>query len=187
MAYYIGQFFGLMTTVCSLILPFLKKKWQFLVTNIAINTFVILNMALIGQFGSAIFLCLVAISQSTLALFRTKHDGTVGVPEAVIFTCLYVGCGLFGIVTAPGFEWVLSYRNLLELLPIMGALCQMICVFVRDEQTTRKWVLCNGLFWMTYSAAVGSSVFFNDLLTVISTATALYKYRRKKPEHTSAS
>ena len=181
MSYLIGQFFGLMTTVCSLILPFLKKKWQFLLVNISINVLVILNMALIGQFGSAIFLCLVAIAQSTLALFRTKHNGVVSIPEAIIFTVLYVGGGLFGIVTAPGFEWVVNYRNLLELLPIMGALCQMICVFVRDEQTTRKWVLCNALFWMAYSAAVGSSVFFNDLLTAISTVTALYKYR-KQPE-----
>ena len=180
MAYYIGQFLGLMTTVCSLILPFLKKKWQFLLVNIAINLFVILNMALIGQFGSAIFLCLVAIAQSTLALFRTKNDTSVSVPEAIIFTILYVGCGLFGIVTAPGFVLAVNYTNLLELLPIMGALCQMICVFVRDEQTTRKWVLANAVFWMTYSAAVGSSVFFNDLLTAISTVIALYKYRKNK-------
>ena len=53
--------------------------------------------------------------------------------------------------------------------------------FVRDEQATRKWILCNALFWVVYSAAVGSSVFFNDLLAVISTSTALYKYRRKTP------
>jgi hypothetical protein len=32
-----------------------------------------------------------------------------------------------------------------------------------------------------YSAAVGSSVVFNDILAVISTSSALYKYRKKKP------
>ena len=184
MGYIIGQIFGLMTTACSLILPFLKKKWQFLCVNIAINTLVILNMALIGQFGSAIFLCLVAIGQSSLALLRLKSDKPVGTLEAILFTFLYVGFGLLGIITAPGFVWGVSKENLLELLPIMGALSQMICVFVRDEQTTRKWVLCNCIFWMIYSASVGSSVFFNDLLTAFSTASALYKYR-KKPEKTA--
>ena len=86
MAYYIGQFFGLLTIVCSLIMPFLKKKWQLLWANIAINLLVILNMALIGQFGSAIFLCLVAIVQSAIALPRTKTGKEPGTPETVLFT-----------------------------------------------------------------------------------------------------
>ena len=179
MAYYIGQFFGLLTIVCSLIMPFLKKKWQLLWANIAINALVILNMALIGQFGSAIFLCLVAIVQSAIALPRTKTGKEPGTPETVLFTVLYVSFGFLGIVTAPNFVWAMNYRNLLELLPILGALSQMISVFVRDEQDTRKWLLCNAVFWVIYSAAVGSSVVFNDILAVISTSTALYKYRKR--------
>ena len=43
MAYYIGQSCGLLTILCSLIMPFLKKKWQLLWANIAINILVILN------------------------------------------------------------------------------------------------------------------------------------------------
>lgn len=179
MAYYIGQFFGLLTIVCSLIMPFLKKKWQLLWANIAINLLVILNMALIGQFGSAIFLCLVAIVQSVIALPRTKTGKEPGTPETVLFTVLYVSFGFLGIVTAPNFVWAMNYRNLLELLPILGALSQMISVFVQDEQDTRKWLLCNAVFWVIYSAAVGSSVVFNDILAVISTSTALYKYRKR--------
>lgn len=180
MAYYIGQFFGLLTIVCSLIMPFLKKKWQLLWANIAINALVILNMALIGQFGSAIFLCLVAIVQSAIALPRTRTDKEPGTRETILFTVLYVGFGFMGIVTAPNFVWAINYRNLLELLPILGALSQMISVFVRDEQQVRKWLLCNALFWVIYSAAVGSSVVFNDILAVISTSMALWKYRKKK-------
>ena len=179
MAYYIGQFFGLLTIVCSVIMPFLKKKWQLLWANIAINMLVILNMALIGQFGSAIFLCLVAIVQSGIALPRTRTGKEPGTPETVLFTFMYLGFGLMGVITAPDFVWAINYRNLLELLPIFGALSQMISVFVRDEQTTRKWLLCNALFWVVYSAAVGSSVVFNDTLAVISTSSALYKYRKK--------
>ena len=180
MAYLVGQFFGLMTTVCSLIMPFLKKKWQLLWANIAINALVILNLTLIGQFGSAVFLCLVAIVQSVIALFRTKRDAAPGTRETVAFAVLYVGFGFLGIITAPDFIWAVNYQNLLELLPILGALSQMISVFVRDEQDTRKWLLCNALFWVVYSAAVGSSVVINDLLAVISTSSALYKYRKKK-------
>ena len=179
MAYIIGQFFGLMTIVCSLVMPFLKRKWQLLCANMAINLLTILNLTLIGQFGSAIFLCLVAIVQSAIALPRAEKRAEPGKAETILFTVLYVGFGSFGILTAPGFVPAVNFRNLLELLPIMGALAQMISVFVPDEQNTRKWLLCNAVVWLVYSASVGSSVVFNDLLAVISTSTALYRYRKK--------
>ena len=180
MAYYIGQFCGLLTIVCSVTMPFLKKKWQLLWANIAINALVILNMALIGQFGSAIALCLVAIAQSAIALPRAGTGREPSATETVVFTFLYLGFGFLGIITAPNFIWPINSRNLLELLPILGALSQMISVFVPDEQNTRTWLLCNALFWVIYSAAVGSAVVVNDLLAVISTSSAIYKYRKKK-------
>ena len=180
MGYIIGQIFGLLTIVCSLIMPFLKKKWQLLAANITINALVILNLVLIGQFGSGAFLCMVAIVQSVVALGRTGQDQNPGTPETVVFTIAYIFFGILGIVTAPGFVPAVNCENLLELLPILGALALMVSVFVRDEQETRKWLLCNAVFWVIYSSAVGSSVVFNDILAVISTSAALYKYRRKK-------
>ena len=184
MSYLLGQFFGLLTPVCSIITPFLKKKWQLLAANVLINVLVILNLVLIGQFGSGSYLCFVAIVQSIMALFRTKKGESVGIVEGIIFTLLYVGFGIFGIVTAPDFIPAVNYKNMLELLPILGALAQMVSVFVRDEQATRKWLLWNTVFWMIYAAAVGSSVFVNDFLAFISISSAQYKYR-KKPEHTT--
>ena len=81
MAYYIGQAFGLMTTACALIMPFMKKKWQLLCANILLNGLVILNLVLIGQLGSACYLCLVAIIQSVLALLRIKNEKPVSTTE----------------------------------------------------------------------------------------------------------
>jgi len=121
MAYIIGQAFGLLTIACSLVMPFLKRKWQLLCANMAINLLTILNLSLIGQFGSANFLCLVAIVQSAIALPRAEKRGEPGRTETALFTVLYVGFGFFGIFSAPGFVPELNYRNLLELLPIMGA------------------------------------------------------------------
>ena len=179
MAYYIGQFCGLLTILCSVTMPFLKKKWQLLLANIAINGLVILNMALIGQFGSAAFLCLVAVVQSIVSIGHSTKGTKVSTPEAILFTILYVGAGVIGILTAPGFVWALNTQNLLELMPIIGALLLMISVFSPDEQTTRKWLLGNAIIWTVYTAIVGSTAFFTDLVCVISTSTALYKYRKK--------
>ena len=180
MSYLIGQIFGLCSTVCTIILPFLKKKWQLLAANILVNLLICLNMLLIGQFGSAAFLCLVAVVQSIVSIGHSTKGTKVSTAEAILFTVLYVGAGAIGIITAPGFVWELNRQNLIELMPIIGALLLMISVFSPDEQTTRKWLLGNALIWTAYTAIVGSTAFFTDLICVITTSTALYKYRKRK-------
>lgn len=179
MGYTIGQICGLVSTVCTVILPFFRKKWQILILNIAINLLVATNMILIGQIGSAIFLCMVAVVQSIVSMYHDCKGTPVSLAEKILFLILYVGFGIFGIVTAPGFVLELSFQNALELLPIVGALMLMFSVFSKDAQTLRKFLLANAISWTVYSGAVGSTVFFTDLTSVISTAAALYKYRKK--------
>lgn len=179
MAYIIGQIFGLMSTVCTIILPFFKKKWQILVLNIGVNLLVAGNMVLIGQIGSAIFLCLVAVVQSIVSMVHDTKGTPVSLGEKVLFLLLYVGFGIFGIVTAPGFVPELSWENLLELMPIVGALMLFFSVFSKDEQTLRKFLLANATIWTLYTAIIGSTVFFTDLAAAISTIAALYKYRKQ--------
>ena len=179
MTYLIGQAMGLASTVCTIILPFFKKKWQILALNIAVNLLLTLNFLLIGQFGSAMFLCLVAVVQSGISIVHNVKNTKVSLAETILFTILYVGFGVFGILTAPGFVPELNFTNLLEILPIIGALMLMISVFAPDEQTTRKFLLANALIWTIYTAIVGSTAFFTDLVAAISTASALWKYRKK--------
>ena len=179
MGYIIGQIFGILSTVCTIILPFFKKKWQILVLNIGVNLLVAGNMVLIGQIGSAIFLCLVAVVQSIVSMIHDTRGTPVSLGEKVLFLLLYVGFGIFGIVTAPGFVPELSWENLLELMPIVGALMLFFSVFSKDEQTRRKFLLANATTWIVYTAIIGSTVFFTDLAAAISTIAALYKYRKQ--------
>lgn len=180
MNYYIGQALGLLSTVCTIILPFFKKKWQILTLNICVNLLLTLNFLLIGQFGSAAFLCMVAVIQSIVSIGHSRKGTPVSIWESVLFGALYVGFGFFGILTAPDFVPALNFKNLLELLPIFGALMLMVSVFAPDEQTTRKWLLANALTWTVYTAIVGSTAFFTDLVAAVSTASALYKYRKRE-------
>ena len=99
--------------------------------------------------------------------------------EKMLFLVLYVGFGFFGIVTAPGFVCEINATNLLELMPIAGALMLMFSVFSKSEQTMRKFLLVNATIWTIYTAIVGSTAFFTDLVCMISTASALIKYRKK--------
>ena len=179
MSYIIGQALGLLSTVCTIILPFFRKKWQILTLNIMVNLLIALNFILIGQFGSAAFLCMVAVVQSIVSINHSRKGTKVTLWETLLFTALYVGFGLFGIVSAPDFVPALNFTNLLELMPIAGALMLMVSVFAPDEQTTRKWLLANAITWTMYTAIVGSTAFFTDLVAAISTASALWKYRKK--------
>ena len=109
MNYYIGQALGLAATLCTIILPFFKKKWQILILNICVNLFVALNFVLIGQVGSAAFLCTVAIFQSIDSMVHDVKGTPITLFEKVLFLVLYVGFGFFGMFTAPGFVWVIGH------------------------------------------------------------------------------
>lgn len=179
MAYLIGQILGALVSVLTIVIPFFKKKWQILTANMASNLLLMLNLILIGQFGSGAYLCMVAILQIAVSLIHNRKGTEVSLAETILFTVLYVGFGFFGIVSAPDFVWAINGRNLVELLPVVGALMLMISVFTPDEQTTRKFLLANTAIWTVYTAIVGSTVFFADLIATISAAAALYRYRKK--------
>ena len=179
MQYIIGQILGIGSTVCTIILPFFKKKWQILAANILVNLLISLNFILIGKIGSAAFLCMVAIAQSIVSMVHDTKGTPISLVEKILFLLLYVGFGFFGIVTAPGFVRELNTTNLLELMPIVGALMLMFSVFSKDEQTMRKFLLANATIWTIYTAIVGSTAFFTDLVCMISTTSALIKYRKK--------
>jgi len=180
MAYIMGQILGLIATAQCIIEPFFKKKWQMLVNEILENLFMALNYLLIGSVGSAFFMCMVAVAQSFVSFVHTRKETKVTLAEKGIFFVLYVGCGFYGLFTAPGYIPGINFQNMLELLPIIGAVLNMITVFVRDEQKTRKFLLLNALVWCVYTAVIMSTTFFAEFFAAVSTGIALYKYRARK-------
>ena len=176
--YLIGQILGIGATIVSILMPMLHKKWQMLAATIGCNLLLALNFILIGQLGSGAYLCFVAIIQSVVSMRHTVRNTKASTAEQFLFLGLYIGFGLFGIVTAPGFVLEASYSNLLELLPIVGAAILTFSIFAPNEQTTRKFLLANITIWAVYTALIGSTTFFAEVAAFITTATALYKYRK---------
>ena len=137
-----------------------------------------LNFLLIGQAGSAVFLCLVAIVQSLVSMWHERRKTAVSSLETILFFVLYVGFGFYGMFSSEGFVWALNWHNLLELLPVVGALMLMLSVFTKDEQRTRVYLLLNGAAWAVYTAVIGATAFFAATAAMISTVVALWKYRK---------
>ncbi len=177
MQYLIGQFLGLLVPIFTITIPFWKKKWQILLSAIATNGLMVANLILINQFGSAVLLCLVAVVQSVISMVHYFRDTPVSRKENILFFVLYVGLGFVGLFTAPGFVPGINRQNLIELLPIIGAVMMMLSVFARGEQTTRKFLLANASIWTVYTGIIGSTTFFAEVAAVIADCVALYKYR----------
>lgn len=178
--YLLGQCCGVIGTVITVLQPQFKRKEQILICCILINGMNALNFALIGQTGSAVWLCIVAILQSAVSIGHERRKTGVSTAENILFFFLYMGCGVYGMLSAPGFVWAVNRQNLLELLPIVGALMLMFSVFAKGEQKTRLFLFFNGATWAVYTAVIGATVFFSTVAAMLSTAIALWKYRTKK-------
>ena len=180
--HYLAQVFGIVVTILCVINPFFKKKWQMLVNVAAMNTFMALNFLMLNDFkiGSAIILNVVAVLQAVVNYIHTRRGATAPRWEQIVFTVLYIGGGVLGLLNATGFKpFDNIWLTLLELLPVMGALCLMLSVFAPTEQGMRKFTLVNALIWSVYTAILLSTNFFAEILALISTSIALYKYRQK--------
>lgn len=177
--YLAGQICGLIGTVITVFQPQCRKKVGILLCCIAANGMNALNFALIGETGSSVYLCLVAIAQALVSIFHEKKHSDITKGEAILFLLLYLGFGFYGMINSPGFVWGINGHLLLELLPIIGALMLMLSVFAKTEQRTRMFLLLNSAAWLVYTAIVGAAVFFSSVLSIISSAIALWKYRKK--------
>lgn len=66
--YILGQLCGITATIITLVQPQFRRKEQILLCTMLNNAMNGLNFLLIGQAGSAVFLCLVAIVQAIVSL-----------------------------------------------------------------------------------------------------------------------
>ena len=121
---------------------------------------------------------MVAIVQSLISIYHLRKNTDISLAETILFLVLYLGFGFYGMISAEGFVWAINSQNLIELLPIVGALMLMISVFAKGEQKTRLFILFNGSAWAVYSAIVGSTVFITASIAVVSNGFALWKYRK---------
>ena len=179
MMYELGQFCGIVGPLVTLVRPHMPEREQMLLCGIWVNAMSALNFALIGQMGSGVFLCLIAIVQSAVSIRHERQNTSVSMGENILFFLLYMGFGFWGMITSEGFIWGISWYNFLQLLPILAALMLMLSVFARDEQKTRVFLLLNGGFWIVYTAVVRSTTFFTTVASMASTTAALWKHRKK--------
>ena len=166
MQYLIGQIFGLFSTACCLVLPLFKQKRNMLLANGLNNALVIVNILLVDGFGSAALVCAVAVVQVAVMLRHLRLSTPVTQKENHLFLALYTVSGLLG------------FRTVVDVLPIVGAVFNMLSTFQRDEQRTRWFLLINASTFALYYFIIGSTALFAVLCTIVSTVIALFRYKK---------
>ena len=179
MNYWIGQGFGILATLSDISIPQFKKKWQMLIANIAVNTFSALNLVFLNEIGSGIFLFSVAIVQAIVNLVHTLREKPPKKWEYALFCCLFVGLGFYGLFTSPGFVFAINGKNLLELLPITGAVFSMLFVSTRDESIARRYLMVCNIMWATYHTIIGSTSALGAYFSGISCFVAMIRDRKR--------
>lgn len=171
--YIIAQAFGIFATLCCFAMPLFKKKWQMLLVNVAGNLFFILNLLLLGAHSgdwlgnaTAMIVNLVSLVQVLISYRHVQRGTPVTKAENLVFLALYVGMGFIG------------FNRVLDFLPIIASVFNMLAVFQKDEQKTRYLVLCNASIFCTYYIIIGSTSLLAELMAVITTVIALIKYRK---------
>ncbi len=167
MGYYIGQFFGLLSMVCCLVLPMLKRKQDMLLIAVINNSLAIANVLLISGWGSAIMVCAVGVVQALVAIVHVRKASEVKRSENLLFLVLYIGCGLLG------------FRTAIDVLPIVGAVFNMLATFQRDEQRTRWLLLCNASVFAVYYLLIRSTNILSCGCAIVSAVMGLWRYRKK--------
>lgn len=165
--YYIGQAFGVLSSLCCLVMPLWKKKWQMLVSSAIANVAATMNLVFLGEFGSAAIINLVATVQVFISLWHVQKDKPVTRAENVIFFIVYVALGALGVNKA------------IDVLPIIGVVLFMFMAFQRDEQKTRMFTLGNATVFFVYYLVLGSTVVFAEIFAMVSSIIGLIKYRKK--------
>lgn len=163
-----SQILGILCTICCMISPLMKKKWQMLCFSAAANFLNVLNFFL-NQNYSASLICFVGIAQVLLNLRHTLREEAPPMAEKVAFTILYVLCG------------VVTYATPQDLMPMAGSLLFMCGVFLRKEQNMRKVSLVSNGMWIVYDLIVRSTAIYAQLLSTLFLVIGLIRYREKKP------
>ncbi len=179
MKYWIGQAFGIIATITGIVIPVFNKKWQMLIMSITTNVFCALNLIFIDEIGSGIFLFAAASVQALVNIFHSVKDTVPKLWENIIFAAIYLAVGIYGLVNKEGFVPGINAQNLLEMMPIIAVMLNMLFVCSSKERTARLFFVSCNVVWTAYYIIILSTSGFGSGFAVISGVIALIKNRRK--------
>ena len=150
-----------------------KRRKQILIALLALNLFSALNFIFLNSFSSA-YISLFAILEMLInyAFEKRKQE----VPKLLVAAYFVINIIL----------GTLTFSGPLDVLPIVCAILFCITILLKNEQNIRYTMLANQVLWLLFDVAVGAYMFaISNVLTIVSTSIAIFRYRNKTPNKRS--
>lgn len=150
----------------------LKKRKQIVWVTCISNALYVLQYLLLGAFSGAVM----DIMSTVSSFFAAKKND----PPFNKYSRALAWSNMI-IIAAVGLLSAFIQGELIELLPIAGALFQTGGLWCDNEQTIRKFGLCSAPFWLVYnfiSHAYGPAL--GSLIAIVSIIVSMIRYRKKK-------
>ena len=168
----ISQIIGLSAVGLYLLSYQLKKRRQIVWTTFFSNALFVLQYILLGAFAGAVMDALCAVGSFFAG---EKHNSKLKPYIKWIATINLV------VIAVAGVSIAIAQRDLIELLPVVGALFQTGGLWCENEQTIRKFGLFGAPFWLVYNyitQAYGAAI--GSVFIIVSAITAMVRYRKKE-------
>ena len=149
----------------------LKKRKHIVWVTCISNALYVLQYILLGAFSGAVMDVMSTVSSFFAA---KKNDSPFNRYPKILAWSNMVLIAVVGLVSA------YMQGDLLELLPIAGALFQTGGLWCDKEQTIRKLGLCGAPFWLVYnylSGAYGPAI--GSAIAIVSIIVSMVRYRKK--------
>ena len=164
----IAQIFGGLSIAASVCSMQFKNRKTILIALLCLNLFSALNLIFLGSFSAAYITLFAILEMIVNYLFERKKKSTPK-PVVVLYILVYIALG------------ALTFAKPLDLLPLLAAIIFCFTVLTKDEQNIRKLMFLNQSLWLIFDLSVGAYVLVgSNILTLVSTANALYRFRNKK-------
>lgn len=163
----IAQIFGILGIVASVASMQFKNRKHIFLALLLLNLFSTLNFVFLGTFASA-YICFFAILEMLINHLFERKNKPVPIYIIAIYVVINIALG------------ILNFTGLLDIIPILCALIFCATLLTKKEQNIRKLMIGNQTLWLGFDLAVGAYMFsISNVLTIISTAIALYRYGKK--------
>ncbi len=149
----------------------LKQRRHIVLTTCVSNVLYVVQYCLLGASSGAVLDIIAAVSSFFAGKKNAPRFRKYAKLAAVLTVLLIVSVGtVLAVIQQKG----------IVVFSIIGALFQTGGLWFQNEQTIRKMALCGAPFWLIYnflSQAYGAAL--GALLTIVSTAVALWRYHKK--------
>ncbi len=164
----IAQIFGIIGIIFSVLSMQMKTKKNIMIMLLGLNIASALNFLFLESYSGSLICFFGAIETFINYLYDQKNKKV----------SIYI-IGFYVIVNI--ILGLLSYHQILDILPIVCALLFVATVCTKSESNIRKLMFGNQTTWLVYDIIVKAYMFsISNVLTLISILISMYRYDYKK-------